>query len=318
MKYTPFFETELSQIALGCDHYGAAISEKTAFSQLDVFFEQGGNLLDTAIIYGQEKDGGPSSSEKVLGKWLRSNNNRNQMIVATKGCHPYRDDMSRGRINEKDMIGDISRSLDQLQTDTADIWFFHRDDPSMGADEIIDMGSLLVEKGLVKHLGASNWTTARIEEANLWAKKHNKSQFVISEIQWSLAHCTPETWGDDTLVCMNDTERAWYEKHNFPVMAFASQAKGLFSKLIEGKGDSLSERARERFLTEVNLAIVPRCKALAEELGVTPAALCMAYLTSQKNPTIAIAGSSRISQITETLGGADLSLTPSQIAFLRC
>jgi len=317
MKYTPFFETKLSQIALGCDHYGAAIPEKTALAQLDVFFEQGGNLLDTAIIYGQDKEGGPSTSERVLGTWLRSNKNRNQMVVATKGCHPYKEDMSRSRINEKDMMGDIQRSLDQLQSDSVDIWFFHRDDPSMGADEIIDMGSMLVEKGLVKHLGASNWTTKRIEQANSWAKKHNKSEFVISEIQWSLAHCTPETWGDDTLVCMNETERAWYEEHNFPVMAFASQAKGLFSKLIGGKGESLSERARERFLTEINLAIVPRCKELSEELGRTPASLCMAYLTSQKNPTIAIAGSSRVSQITETLGGSDLILSPSQIAYLR-
>lgn len=317
MKYTPFFETQLSQIALGCDHYGAAIAEKIALAQLDVFFEQGGNLLDTAHIYGQDKEGGPSSSEQVLGKWLRSNKNRKEMVVATKGCHPYKDDMSRGRITYKDMMGDIQRSLDQLQSDSVDIWFFHRDDLSMGADEIIDMGNILVDKALVKHLGASNWTTKRIEEANTWAKKHNKSQFVISEIQWSLAHCTPETWGDDTLVCMNESERAWYEKHNMPVMAFASQAKGLFSKLIEGNAESLSERARERFLTETNLAIVPRCKALAEELRVTPAALCMAYLTSQQNPTIAIAGSSKVSQITETLGGSDLTLTPDQVAYLR-
>ncbi len=317
MKYTPFFETQLSQIALGCDHYGAAIAEKIALAQLDVFFEQGGNLLDTAHIYGQDKEGGPSSSEQVLGKWLRSNRNRKEMVVATKGCHPYKDDMSRGRITYKDMMGDIQRSLDQLQSDSVDIWFFHRDDLSMGADEIIDMGNILVDKALVKHLGASNWTTKRIEEANTWAKKHNKSQFVISEIQWSLAHCTPETWGDDTLVCMNESERAWYEKHNMPVMAFASQAKGLFSKLIEGNAESLSERARERFLTETNLAIVPRCKALAEELRVTPAALCMAYLTSQQNPTIAIAGSSKVSQITETLGGSDLTLTPDQVAYLR-
>ena len=184
MKYTPFFETPLSQIALGCDHYGAAIPEKTAVAQLDVFFEQGGNLLDTAHVYGQDKEGGPSSSEQVLGRWLRSNKNRKEMVVATKGCHPYKDDMHRGRITYKDMMGDIQRSLDQLQTDSVDIWFFHRDDPSMGTDEIIDMGNILVVKWLVKHLGASNWTTKRIEEANTWAKKHNKSEFVISEIQW--------------------------------------------------------------------------------------------------------------------------------------
>ncbi len=317
MKYTPFFETQLSQIALGCDHYGEAIPEKTALEQLDIYADHGGNLLDTAHIYGQEKEGGPSTSEQVLGRWLRTNNNRNQMVIATKGCHPYKDDMKRGRITEKDMMADIQRSLDQLQTDSVDIWFFHRDDLTMGTDEIIDMGNILIDKKLTRHLGVSNWTTSRIEEANHWAKNHAKNLFVISEIQWSLAHCTPETWGDESIVCMTETERLWYEQHNFPVMAFSSQAKGLFSKLIAGKEEELSKRARERFLTEENLAILPRCKSLSLELGVTPAALCMAYLTSQKNPTIAIAGSSKVSQITETLAGADLSLTASQLAYLR-
>ena len=80
MKYIPFLDTKLSQIALGCDHYGAAIPEKTALARLDVFFEHGGNLLDTAHIYGQEEDGGPSSSEQVLGKWLRSNKSRKDMM----------------------------------------------------------------------------------------------------------------------------------------------------------------------------------------------------------------------------------------------
>lgn len=317
MKYTPFFETKLSQIALGCDHYGETTSEKTSLAQLDIFFEQGGNLLDTAHIYGQDKAGDPSTSEQVVGKWIQTNNLRNKVIVATKGCHPHKEDMHKSRITMKDMMGDIQRSLDQLRMDSVDIWFFHRDNPAMGADEIIDMGSMLVDKGLVKHLGASNWKTSRIEEANAWAKANHKSEFVISEIQWSLAHCTAETWGDDTLVCMDENERLWYEKHNMPVLAFASQAKGLFSKIIEGKGDSLSKQARTRFLTERNLAIVPRCKQLAEELRVSPAAICMAYLTSQKNPTIAIAGSSKLEQITETLGGADLSLTAQQISFLR-
>ena len=55
---------------------------------------------------------------------------------------------------------------------------------------------------------------------------------------------------------------------------------------------------------------------LAEELGVSPAAVVVAYITSQKNPSIAIAGSSKVEQITDTLNGADLTLTEEQLAFL--
>lgn len=316
MKYIDFHNTPLAQIALGCDHYGATISETTALKQLDLYRTMGGNLLDTALVYGQEKAGEPSTSEQVIGRWLSSNDLRPEMVIATKGCHPHKENMHHSRISEREMIEDISRSLDQLKTDYVDIWFFHRDNPAMGADEIIDMAQSLVEQKLVRHLGASNWTTSRIEAANSWAHGRNKRPFAISEIQWSLAHCTPKIWGDDTLVCMNESEHAWYTATAMPVMAFAPQAKGLFSKLINGDEKSLSETARRRFLTERNLALVPEVRALSEELGVSAASVVIAYLTSQPNPTIAIAGSSRIEQLSQTLSASSLTLSAQQLATL--
>ncbi len=71
MKYLHFYNLKLSLIALGCDHYGESISEEIALKQLDIFADAGGNLLDTAHIYGQEKAGTLSSSELVLGKWMQ-------------------------------------------------------------------------------------------------------------------------------------------------------------------------------------------------------------------------------------------------------
>jgi len=316
MKYIDFHGTPLAQIALGCDHWGTNIPEAIARKQLDIYTEMGGNLLDTAAIYGQEKAGGPSTSEQIIGEWLSSTNVRSELVIATKGCHPYKEDMHRSRISEREMIDDISRSLDQLKTDYVDIWYFHRDNLKMGTDEIIDLAQLLFDKKLIRHLGASNWKAARIEAANRWAADHNKQGFAISEIQWSLAHCTPESWGDDTLVCMNESEHAWYTEHNFPVMAFTSQAKGFYSKLISGNEKSLSEKARHRFLSERNLALVPEVRALSEELGVSAAAVVIAYLTSQKNPTIAIAGSSRVEQIVDTLSARDTTLSEEQMAAL--
>jgi aryl-alcohol dehydrogenase-like predicted oxidoreductase len=115
---------------------------------------------------------------------------------------------------------------------------------------------------------------------------------------------------------MTEEQRLWYEKHNFPVMCFAPQAKGLFSKVIAGKTEQLSVQAKKRFLTPINLALVPKVENLSHSLGVSPAAIAMAYLTSQKNPTIPIAGSSKIDQITETLKGADITLTEEQQAYL--
>ncbi|NMA22662.1 MAG: aldo/keto reductase, partial [Spirochaetales bacterium] len=106
-------------------------------------------------------------------------------------------------------------------------------------------------------------------------------------------------------------------EQQMPVMAFSPQAKGLFSKIIEGKEETISEGGRRRFFTERNLALVPEVRALSDELGVSPAAVVIAYLTTQKNPTIAIAGSSRVEQITDTLSAASLTLSAEQLATLR-
>ncbi len=111
MKYIDFYNLKLSQIALGCDHYGESISEAIALQQLDIFADGGGTLLDTAHIYGQGKEGTLSSSELVLGKWMQETGNREKMVVASKGCHPYKEDMHRSRINRADMYLDINQSL---------------------------------------------------------------------------------------------------------------------------------------------------------------------------------------------------------------
>jgi len=316
MKYIQLNNTKLARIALGCDHYGETIPESVANKQLDIYLNSGGNLLDTAHVYGQDTVGGPSSSEQLLGRYLKANRNRKDVVLVSKGCHPPKEDMHASRINHRAMVEDISRSLDNLKTDSLDIWFFHRDDPEMPADEIIDMAQHLIDKKLVKYLGASNWTHRRIAQANAWANERKKTPFSISQIQWSLAHCTPEQWGDDTLVYMTEEARLWYEEQQMPVMAFSPQAKGFFSKMIAGVGETLSDRAKRRFVTDLNLSRVPRVRALAEELGVTPAAVVIAYITSQKNPSIAIAGSSKVEQITDTLNGADLTLTEEQLAYL--
>ena len=92
------------------------------------------------------------------------------------------------------------------------------------------------------------------------------------------------------------------------------QAKGSFED--DRRSERRSQIGERRFATDLNLSRIPRVRALAEELGVSPAAVVVAYITSQKNPSIAIAGSSKVEQITDTLNGANLTLTEEQLAFL--
>jgi aryl-alcohol dehydrogenase-like predicted oxidoreductase len=306
---------EVSQIALGCDHYDENVPAKDALAVMDAYFAAGGNILDTAHIYSQMTPGGISLSEKLVGEWLRANNARDKVMLITKGAHPDRNDMTATRITEKIVREEFELSLETLGVDSVDVWFVHRDNPAVPAAEIIDMLTA-VTKGRAKHLGASNWTGARMDEANAHARKNGNAGFEISQIQWSLARVTKDSWGDSTMVIMDEEETAWYAKTQMPVMVFSSQAHGLFSKVIERGRESLTKKFATRFQLEANMDRIERCREVSKRTGVNPAGICLSYLTTAPFPVMPLIGCSRPEQVADSLRFADFELTAEDRAFL--
>lgn len=317
MKYLDLPEIgRISRIALGCDHYGESIEEKTAYEQLDIYLSNGGNLLDTARVYGQKVDDGPGSSEILLGKYLKSLD-RNKYVLSTKGGHPHIGHMDMPRLNRKDLTNDIERSLDQLGTH-ADIYFLHRDWPEYDVGEIMEILDTFVKKGYTRTIGASNWSVERINEANEYAMKHALTPFAISQLQFSLAYTDKKTWGDDTIEILNSSSPiSFYEKTKMPYMCFSSQGKGIFSKVLTGKEATLSDRARQRFLTPINRARIERVGILCKELDAKPEDIVLSYITSQESNSIAIIGSSKPEQIESSLSNTDLMLSKDMLEYLE-
>ncbi|MCH3907065.1 MAG: aldo/keto reductase [Sphaerochaeta sp.] len=317
MQYVDFHGRKLSVIALGCDHYGETVTTENSIANLNLYVERGGNILDTARVYGQEKPLEKSTSETLLGRWMEETKNRDKVFLITKGCHPLKEDTHHSRVDRTNLAADIQESLEELRTDHVDLWFYHRDRPEIPADELIDMANDEVyDKGYATFLGASNWTSERIQKANDWAKAHGKQGFSMSEIQASLAHCDATWWGDDTIQFLTKEEEAWYAKSGMPVLGFASQAKGIFSKLLSGQEDKISARARERFLSPENLALVPKVKKLCEKYDASPAAVTLAYLLSKPVRVIPLVGCSNPVQLADSLSQPDLRLTEAEMADL--
>ena len=87
MKYKKFGNTglEVSVICLGTMQFGWSTDEKTSFKILDKFFEEGGNFIDTADVYSSWVEGNPGGvSERIIGKWMKSRNVREGIVLATK------------------------------------------------------------------------------------------------------------------------------------------------------------------------------------------------------------------------------------------
>ncbi len=306
----------LSGIVLGSCYFGTDIPAGQAMELMDTYYTSGGRTLDTARLYADWLPGGESASERVIGQWLQQSGLRRQITLVTKGGHPPRSDMSRTRLDRDSLTWDLHKSLQVLGTDYIDVYFLHRDDETVPVEGIMDTLHEFVQQGLVRAIGASNWRISRILKANAYAESAGKTPFTVSQIQWSLVHTTPQIVGDPTLVCMDDEQYGQYTKAGLPVMAFSSQGKGFFSKYLAGGKAALNAKVLQRYYSDVNLRRAQRVGQLAKELGVSAAAVTMAYITSNALPAVAIAGCSRVEQLQDTLRDADLQLTPQQIDYL--
>ena len=282
-------------LALGTAPFGTSIPKDTSFSILDAFVDQGGNLIDTAAVYGM------GVSEQTLGEWMRLRGNRNRVVISTKGGHPSIPDWSR-RITEDDIRADMEDSLRYLGTDRVDIYFLHRDDESKPVEYIMPILDKLVREGKTRLIGASNWTVARINQANAFARENGLTEFSVSQIFHNAAFINKEGVYDQTLVSMDETEHAGYASNGIPVMAYTAQAQGLFSHIRDKGYEGLSEALCRTYLNPATRLRAERILSVSKQTGLSPTALSLAYLLHDSQvKTFPILGISKAERFTEAM-----------------
>ncbi len=317
MEYRIIGDTGLnaSRICLGGGGLGSDIPLDAAFALLDTYAEAGGNFIDTARVYAAWIPGGMGASERAIGAWLRSRGVRDQMILGTKGAHPELAAINVDRMSPEEIGADLMASLEALGVDTVDIYWLHRDAPSVPVGEIIAALNAQVVAGRIRALGASNWRPDRIEAANAYARAHGLIGFSASQIAYSLA-----TQGDDDAqrtLAMNDATHAWHARTGFPLVAYTSQAQGFFGgKYGRGKGDPKATAMR-MFYNEANLGRLERAQVVAASHGWSANDVALAYLLSQPFAVFPIVGCRTVAQVRASTAASALTLTPDEIAFLE-
>ncbi|MEI6098829.1 MAG: aldo/keto reductase, partial [Alphaproteobacteria bacterium] len=242
----------VSQLIIGCDNRNTIAEGAIVW---DAWMEAGGNAFDTGFVYGS------GLHEKVLGDWMRARGVAKQAVVIAKGAHtPYCTPRAIGI--------QLDMSLDRLGLDHAPIYIMHRDNPSVPVAEFIDALNALRNAGKIGVFGGSNWSLARLTEANAYAAANGLEPFRILNNNLSLAVMEKPVWAG--CITSNTAEMLAYLRQNTVAhLSWSSQARGYF--LPEALRNRLPvDTAPETcFGSTANAERRHRAETLAAEKGVS-------------------------------------------------
>ncbi len=188
MEMRPLGTTKLkvSALVLGTAAFGASrhgcrmVDERSAADLLDMAWDAGINLLDTADVYG----GG--ASEELLGRLLARR--RNRFLLATKvGGRMGTADRGGGGLSARHIMNALEASLRRLRTDHVDLYMAHGPDAGTPIGETMEAFARARGAGQVRVVGCSNFSAAQLRAARS-AGGRGRTGFEFNQIQFSLAN----------------------------------------------------------------------------------------------------------------------------------
>ncbi len=319
---------DVSLICLGTMTWGEQNTESEAHEQLDYAFDHGVNFLDTAELYpvppNAETQGRTST---YIGNWLK-NRQRDKVIVASKVVGPsdnfgdlsYMGHGDPTRLT-KDQIGQaIESELKRLQTDYIDLYQLHwpsrntnyfgkRDYVHMPEDDGVSLLETLsaladfVKEGKIRHVGMSNETAWGMMEYIRLSETRELPRMMTIQNPYNLLNRTFEVGAAECAI------RAKCGLLAYSPLAFGYlSGKYLGGKKPEGARLTLFERF-QRYTNEKSEAATTRYVALAQQHGLDPSQMALAFINQQPFVTANIIGATTMDQLKDNIASAEITLS---------
>ena len=296
----PGLEMPISQLVIGCDNKDNIAAGALVW---DAWMEAGGNAFDTGFVYG----GG--QHERVLGEWITNRGVAKDVITIIKGAHtPY---CLPGAI-----AAQLDISLERLGLARAPIYIMHRDNPEVPVGEFVDALNRLHAQGRIGLFGGSNWSVARLAEANAYAASNSLKPLTILNNNLSLAVMEKPVWNG--CITSNTPETlAFLRRSGTTHVSWSSQARGYF--LPEELRSRLPTDTRPEtcFGSAANAERRRRAESLAMRYGVSAHNIALAWVLGQSFPSLALVGPRSPGELASTLPGLGIKLTASELAWLN-
>lgn len=289
----------VSRLIMGVDNQATMPHADAMFS---TFFEHGGNTFDTAYCYGDIRS-------RLLGTWINANNLRDQVVIIAKGAHT------------PDCFPPVIRTqlleqLDWYQTDYADLYMMHRDNPDIPAGEFIEALNELTREGRIRAFGGSNWSLDRVAEANAYAAERGLQGFSVVSNNLALAEMVNPVWGG----CLNVHSAADRQKLldlDVALLPWSSQARGFFIPSISAPSIRNDASLVNSWYSDDNFERQARAVELARTFDVEPINIALAWVLCQKFPCFPLIGPRTLHELLSCLAALRVKLTDDEMAWLN-
>ena len=287
--------------------FSKQINDKTAEELMSIAYDNGVNFFDNAEVYAL------GESEKMMGRILKKKKwDRTSFVVSSKAYFGWRGQNNKPNQtgnSRKHLVEACNEALERLQVDYLDLYFCHRPDKNTPIEETVLAMNHLIQQGKVLYWGTSEWSAVEIMEAHRVAEKFRLIGPTMEQPQYNMF------------------ERTKLEKDYLDIFRTVGLGTTIWSPLASGLltgkyNNGIPKNSRfalqgfdwlkDRWMLDDNLKKVQKIGALADKLGVSTAALSIAWCIQNPNVSTAILGATKKQQLQENLKALEVVklLTP--------
>lgn len=286
---------EVKAVGLGCmslSHaYGEPPAEDYAERLLHRALDLGYDFLDTAALYGQ------GHNERLIGRVLRGR--RDEFVLASKCGILITPEGQRKIDGRPEAVRQVlDESLRRLGVDHIDLYYLHRRDPGVPIEESVGALKEAVEAGKIGAIGLSEVSADTLRRAN------TVHPIAALQTEYSLWTRNPE-------IAVLDACR----ELGTAFVAFSPVGRGFLADAVHAPAELLKSDIRTmmpRFIDpafSANLKMLDDLRAIAHEIGCTPAQLSIAWLLQGNDDVVPIPGTASIAHMEDNFAAADISLS---------